>query len=503
MIPQRYYFRSFAPGSNPDPATYCPANGYILDEIPAPEYPIVVTPPSEEEIILIMKNEFPYMVSFGTTQSSSGKSVITVHDDEGTLIRTTTVNTNTQHTYYFSSDTLTDNFYIKIAPEIAGRTILTFLVNTVSGFTPQWPIVGAQFNTPNLTSLASAFYQISALKKVEFLCTLNSLTSFYRTFRETGITHFTFPASLPACTRTDEMFYWSAIYNCNFNSCSMPVLTTMGSMFYYTADLRVVTYNPYIPLCTGLATMFYSSGIRTLVLSPTFSTNTITISLANITQLCSNLETLTLPDFPSTYTITFSSAFRDCPKLRAITFRGFCQAGSVTSMFTNSINIEEMYFDKSLNVQLWGYGTSFNKVRTLMLPDSYENEILSLSNMLSLSELNCPNCVSTGQVLVSIYGFFLTNVTLPGVKTSRLNVGTTINVAGATYVDFDFANSVPTDVVTPIYTIIANCDATELNRIFTALPSVTAKSIDVRGNPGAATCDTSIATAKGWTVVIT
>ena len=49
-----------------------------------------------------------------------------------------------------------------------------------------------------------------------------------------------------------------------------------------------------------------------------------------------------------------------------------------------------------------------------------------------------------------------------------------------------------------------NCcfTAAGLNNIFTNLASgVTGKTITVTGNPGAATCDTSIATAKGWTVV--
>lgn len=44
--------------------------------------------------------------------------------------------------------------------------------------------------------------------------------------------------------------------------------------------------------------------------------------------------------------------------------------------------------------------------------------------------------------------------------------------------------------------------ATDINKMFTDLP-VTSKTatINVQGNPGAATCDTSIATSKGYTVV--
>lgn len=45
-------------------------------------------------------------------------------------------------------------------------------------------------------------------------------------------------------------------------------------------------------------------------------------------------------------------------------------------------------------------------------------------------------------------------------------------------------------------------DATALNEIFTNLGTAnTGASITITGNPGAGACDTSIATAKGWTVI--
>lgn len=50
----------------------------------------------------------------------------------------------------------------------------------------------------------------------------------------------------------------------------------------------------------------------------------------------------------------------------------------------------------------------------------------------------------------------------------------------------------------------ANCnlDTIALNNLFTSLGTpTTTQTITVTGNPGAATCDTSIATAKNWTVI--
>ena len=51
---------------------------------------------------------------------------------------------------------------------------------------------------------------------------------------------------------------------------------------------------------------------------------------------------------------------------------------------------------------------------------------------------------------------------------------------------------------------ITNCalDADALNQLFEDLPKVTStRTITIKGNPGAETCDRSIATAKNWTVV--
>ena len=54
----------------------------------------------------------------------------------------------------------------------------------------------------------------------------------------------------------------------------------------------------------------------------------------------------------------------------------------------------------------------------------------------------------------------------------------------------------------PIALNFSGLDADALNALFTSLDTVTAKTITVTGSVGASSCDTSIATAKGWTVVI-
>ena len=46
-----------------------------------------------------------------------------------------------------------------------------------------------------------------------------------------------------------------------------------------------------------------------------------------------------------------------------------------------------------------------------------------------------------------------------------------------------------------------NLDATALNQLFTDLPTLTGKTINITGSVGASACDRSIATGKGWTVI--
>ena len=53
------------------------------------------------------------------------------------------------------------------------------------------------------------------------------------------------------------------------------------------------------------------------------------------------------------------------------------------------------------------------------------------------------------------------------------------------------------------YCKLVKMGATALNAMFTSLGTANgSQTITVTGNPGAATCDTSIATNKGFTVVV-
>ena len=133
---------------------------------------------------------------------------------------------------------------------------------------------------------------------------------------------------------------------------------------------------------------------------------------------------------------------------------------------------------------------------------------------------------SLGVTSINYYNLF------PEAYVRSANLGQILGVELGSVIDFKFfpklkrlntASGSGTWVGTPLTTILnanvltdledegttialnfaqANFSAPTLNQLFTDLPATTkTATIRVTGNPGAATCDTSIATNKGYTVV--
>ena len=93
---------------------------------------------------------------------------------------------------------------------------------------------------------------------------------------------------------------------------------------------------------------------------------------------------------------------------------------------------------------------------------------------------------------------------IPTLRASSFTLTGTSNAvrSNIAYINIDWANSNfgGTGNIDIRYNALS---ATELDRIFTALPTVTGTHvINVASNIGSATCNTAIATVKGWTVTI-
>ena len=104
----------------------------------------------------------------------------------------------------------------------------------------------------------------------------------------------------------------------------------------------------------------------------------------------------------------------------------------------------------------------------------------TLSNYGDTVDFSHPSAVKLGQVSAPAYQASLTKI-----------------IGGANLVRLENAGT-----VTAINFVSCGFSAATLNAFFTALPAtVRTATINVVGNPGAATCTTSIASNKGYTVV--
>jgi surface protein len=179
----------------------------------------------------------------------------------------------------------------------------------------------------------------------------------------------------------------------------------------------------------------------------------------------------------------------ECTKLKNITING-AQITNTTAMFQNCTSLETI---------------DISQFKKVTIADRM------FKGCVALSSLNASNF---GQSVTSSIGtrmadafdecYSLTSISLPLAKLKTLGVaGTTfpsIVNNQTTSISFN-AGSLFNYNTSPIDISYNNLDATGLNSIFTLLPTVSGRSINITGCIGAATCNRSIATAKGWTVV--
>ena len=263
----RQYFKAFNPLIAFPPAVYCPANGYILD--PGAPYvpPVDMGTPTTEEIRLLCTNNTPGLLTVRVTTSTAVQYYAQIYDSTGnTLIATTpNVNSNNPLTYFFPTTPTDSLFIVKIKP-VSG-SITVFKTDTYSGYTKDWQILQARFNTPNIITLTSAFESIKTIMSVIFDCTLNYLTSLQAIFRYAGILNFTFPNSLPELTDATNVFYQSNISRMIWASnATAPKLTNISGMFQLTKNVISVSFPTSLPELVSFTNLFRTSNIQQITL---------------------------------------------------------------------------------------------------------------------------------------------------------------------------------------------------------------------------------------------
>lgn len=193
------------------------------------------------------------------------------------------------------------------------------------------------------------------------------------------------------------------------------------------------------------------------------------INLSHWFNGCALLEKITGLD--TSLATLFNLAFYNCNALRDFSWISFAQATDMSSAFVNCYELKTI---------------TINSPTITSLSATF-NGCLSLRR----AEVIAPNATSAANCFIACQ--LLTDVTLH----TKANAARTSTYTKANMLSWinDLSGSSMTMSLAS-----CNLNTAALNRIFTDLGTVTSATITITGTPGAATCDRSIATAKGWTV---
>jgi hypothetical protein len=248
---------------------------------------------------------------------------------------------------------------------------------------------------------------------------------------------------------------------------------------------------------TGLAG--YSNAFQncySLITIPAFHSAS---SLSSAFSGCRSLEYV--PTVVGRLTATSGTIFSACSNLRKATIDITSNTGySNTGLCSNCSSIVEVViiaFDTTSHASAFQNCASLKKIAGIT---NNTKTVTSTASMFSgCNSLEVAPLFDTSSVTSNMSSMFsncLNLKTIPAYSTASCTaMGTFCNSAYSV-----------TRILTPIKftNSIANLklSADALNELFTILPTVTGQTLTITGNPGTDTCNTSIATAKGWTVVI-
>lgn len=497
-------------GSSPDPAVYCPANGYL----PPYEYfesPIEVDVVSNESIVFILDTEQNSVFkNFIVESDISSPKKFSFYDEDNNLLDEQTTSTGTNYTINQTIPSSTSQYVKCILTLTDGSAVFYRIYSSISsGYV--FGVVAIYANTPNLASGIN-FRSHKSLKILQFLSDLDYVTSFDNLLRSTGVERFTMPASMNLLSTMTGALVDSECIQFNFPSgFTAPVFVSMFA-FGQTALALEQLVIPSIPSLIQIS-------LLTLNVS-TFKQITLTDGsyFDDISQLLegTSIEVLTLPSMPLVTDVV--SACKNMKKLKKATLEGTWGAFSY-AMFNGDSALTELHLPRTISNFTVTYENTLQALQTLHVPD-YINADASALN--SVNYLLKGTAGSVANSLKKVYGdcefatgendinfsptYYKDNlqeVNLPKLRISRISAGTNATSNKFTKLNtliVDWENSTYSGI-SPQILIAAPLDSAWLNAMFTALPTVSGKTVDVRGCDGYATCDKTIATAKGWTVL--
>lgn len=322
--------------------------------------------------------------------------------------------------------------------------------------------------------------------------------------------------SLPNVSGASELIFGgtNSIIAVEKITCIAHSVTSAGSMFAELHNLEIIdmdlssisTYASCFWGCRKLKTVpplnttssanysgtFYGC-LSLITIPPVHSANNIN----NMFYGCSSVQYL--PTVKAKVSSTQGIPFNACSSLKKLSIDiTSTTAYDLSGLLVGCVSLQKV------NIIAWdttSYASAFSGLTSLETITGLTNNtktVTNVSNMFngcsSLKEAPLFNTASA----TTFSAMFLNCVSLRKIPAYSMQAATTVaNFCANSYAIVSILAPVKFSIS------IANfkLSATALNDLFAALPTVTGQTLTVTGNPGAATCDTSIATAKGWSVI--
>ena len=376
------------------------------------------------------------------------------------------------------------------------ETDIDTLLSTFSGCT-NLQSVTLPTSCPSLTTMQSTFQTCGSLGEVTLPTTVTGSTiSLSGTFTScTSLSSITIPSSYNISTLSSTFNGCSNLVTCNLPNNAQNSITTMVSTFQNCYSLINLTLPTSMTGVTSLIQTFQNAtSLESVVLPSTMNSCT---TMNSIFSGCTNLTSVTLPTSMSALTTTgLSSAISGCAALKNIVYPATIAVTlSTLSMATTaSPSLQTITFPTTQTTSVTSLSGLFNYLPGLtgaFNTDKLGNNSTGATVYITGTSIMGANLAARRLLSLdftckfSVFAFNGT-VTRPlALNSLRLRNSGTGQYAGAS------------PQINVSYTSL---DTAALNQLFTDLPTITAKTINITGCPGAATCTRSIATAKGWTI---
>nr|BAR23091.1 bacterial surface protein [uncultured Mediterranean phage uvMED] len=347
-----------------------------------------------------------------------------------------------------------------------------------------------EFNCPsdflqNATNMTSFFNNCYNLTKASLFDTSHVTTA---------VNFFSGCANFPAPLKYN-LYNASDIRNLYFNCASLriagdlsfPNATNAQQLFSGCSNLQEIG-NLSIPNCTSAYRLFNTC--RSLKKVGTITASSATNWLQAFSG-CNRLESIDNITFPSTGTFNISQIYIGCFSLRTAFIPSGGSYSNASNAFNNTFSLEEI---KPAGVTMDFSSITNNGTGLFRL---FRN-----SGLYRLPNITFSTNTFTGNT-VHMFAGMTRLQEIPAYDFSALSVP-----LGNNELFRDTNQQIPSQLqriqitgIASTFTVRHNSlSAAALDELMTNCATVTGKTMDLRNNPGASTCDTTIATNKGWTV---